>query len=219
VERCGPAPGAPFELDDLLGEQRPVVQLPEQPVDLPRPEPEVVGTHLADRVRQPQPGEVQGRAVARQRQQVHRRRQVRHRGGDRGLARRPDDRVELVDDEQQALGAIGMPGADGRTGLLHADEDVGDSVPAAPRPRRVRPRLGEVLAQRRLVAVDRVGAVPQRRCRAAMGEVARGRGLASAGRADDHGQGHVPGAIEQAVHPFSSDRPHCRRLEPGHGKA
>ena len=96
-----PAAGAALELGDLVGRQRPLVQLAEQPVDLPRPEPQVVGADLAEARPEAQPGQVERRPVARQRHEVDRRRQVVEHLGEGPLARRPDDGVELVDDDEQ----------------------------------------------------------------------------------------------------------------------
>ena len=47
VQGGDPAAGAALQLGDLVGQQRAVVQLAEQPVDLPRAEAQVVGADLA----------------------------------------------------------------------------------------------------------------------------------------------------------------------------
>ena len=106
-----------------------------------------------------------------------------------------------------------------RQGPFDLDRELGDRRPVATLAGAMGDGLVEVRAEHRLVGVDRVRPVPDDRMAAALHEVAdRGR-LAGAGRTVDDGQGDVPGAVEQAVHPLSQDRPHCGRLEPGPGKA
>ena len=124
-----------------------------------------------------------------------------------------DHRVELVDRRRAAAASPASSlDADERSSVRSRARRRGD---AGARGRSASPRW---LAERRLVGVDgwaRYHSVAA----AALDELADGGRLARAGRPDDHRQRHLPGAVEQAVHPVSGDRPHRGRLEPGPRKA
>ncbi len=205
LEGGDPPTGPALQLGDLVGEQRPLVLVAEQPLDLPGAEPQVVGADQLDAPPEAQPGRVERRPVSRQRHQVGRRRQVVDHRRDGPLAAGADDGVELVDDDQQPAVA----------GVVAADQHAGDVGAGDRAPRRPGDGFAEVGGEHRLVAVDGVGAVPHAVAATAPHEVAgRGR-LAGAGRPDDHRQRDLPGAVEEAVDAVPRDRRDGRRFEAG----
>ena len=210
LQRGHPTAGPPLQLGDLVGQQRPAVQLAEQPVDLPRPEAQVVGADLAHVAGQPHPAEVERRPVPRERHEV-------------------DGRGESVSASPTAC-SLGVPMTASNSSMTSSrpsarpersmsTSDLGDARPAAARRGGVRPAWARW--------PHRVASSPSpawaRYHRdgpgAALDEVAGGRGLAGAGRPDDDRERDVPGAIEPAVHPLSNDGAQRRRLEAGHGQA
>ena len=96
-----PAAGALRQRRGVLGRQRLVVDLAEQPLDLPGPEPQVVGVDDVHGAVDPQRRHVEPDDPARAEHHPQRRRGERDHPGQAVLGLRPRDGVEVVEDEQQ----------------------------------------------------------------------------------------------------------------------
>ena len=182
-----PPGGALRQRRGVLGRQRLVVDLAEQPLDLPRAEPQVVGVDHVHRAVDPQRRHVQPDDPARAEHHAQRRRRERDHPRQPVLRRRARDGVEVVEHEQHvAPGGVEY----GRHVLERPALRTGQAHPAqgAPDP------PGQLLG----VAVRRVDPVPDHRAGEPGRDLAEQRGLAVA-CGSEHQHDAVRGEVEQAA--------------------
>src|SRR3954462_14386917 len=99
LQTRGPSAGAPGQGGDGLGPQRPLIDLAEQFLDLPRAEPEVVRADLADRTGRSHSWHVDLRYATRPEDQLQRRWTQGDKTFQCPLRRSAGDLVEIVEDE------------------------------------------------------------------------------------------------------------------------
>ena len=195
-----PATGALRQRRGVLGRQRLVVDLAEQPLDLPGPEPQVVGVDDVHGAVDPQRGHVQPDDPARAEHHPQARRRERDHPGQAVLGRRARDGVEVVEDEQQ-VAARGV----------ERGRDVVER-PAVARQAGLAQRAADPPGQLGGVAVRRVDPVPHDGAGEPRRDLAQQRRLAVPG-GGEHQHDAVGGQVEQtsAGQPRGRGRRELRR--------
>jgi hypothetical protein len=189
--------------------QRLAVHHLEQLLDLPRPEPEVVGPDLEQVALDPQAGEGEGGAAAGADDQSEAGRQVAEEVLQGQLGRRAVQRVEVVDHDGGTGGGVLVQGGCGVLDAGPARAEAVEGGGAGPL---------QVADQGGLGDVGRLGPVPGHGAAGAGGEVGEERGLARPGRRHHQGQPVVEDGAEDPVEAGSTEATghgHAH-LRPGH---
>ena len=194
LEARRPALGPACEDREVARQHGVVVDVAEQLLDLPGPEPQVVGPELQQLARDPEPGQVDRRRDAARDDQREPRRGVVDEAPQRALGVRALQRMAVVDDERGR----------GDRPRLEGLRDVLDARPAAGQLRERGPqgRL-EMSDERALVGVPGLGAVPADGDGGLRGEPRHERRLARPGRRDDERQPMAPRIEEARLEPLT----------------
>ncbi len=179
-----PPLGAAGDLGRLLRGQRRAVDVLEQPLHLPGPEAQVVGTHLREPALQASPGEVQPGLAAGGEQDHEGFGGVLHQPGHEVLGGRALQRVEVVDHQD---------GPPARPSLDVGDHGVERSPPAREAGQRGGESPLEVGQQGLDAAVGLVGPVPGRGGADLGQELGQDGGLARAGGSDHDAEAGAEG--------------------------
>jgi hypothetical protein len=112
LQAGGPTLGPPSQFGEVLGWERFSVEVPEQLLDLPGPETEVVGADLTQLPGDAESGQVEGGRVPRRHEQVDGRGEIFEEPLELEFRRSPEQGVEVVDDEKAPGAGPGVQGRD-----------------------------------------------------------------------------------------------------------
>jgi hypothetical protein len=203
-----PAARPAGQFGGVLRRERLAVELPEQRLHLPRPEAKVVGADLDQPARHPPPGDVEPRLAPRGGDDADIRRQVLHQPAELRFRLRPEQHVQVVDDQQPPPARPCLQHRSRRLRRPPASPGKAEGLGDAP----LQP--GQEGGGR---AVGRVGPVPRHRHPGGLGELAQEGRLARSGGADDETETRLPHAAQHAVQPVPGQPPQARRGQPGPG--
>ena len=213
LEPRGPALRPARQHGEVARQHGVVVDVAEQLLDLPGPEPQVVRPELQELARDAQPGEVDRRRHAAGDDHGEPRRRVIDQATERGLRGRALEGVPVVDHQRGRRRRVRLEG-------------LGDVLDAGPAARQVRERGPqrrlEMADERALVRVPGLRAVPADRDGGRGREPGDQRRLAGPRRRDDQRQPMAPGVRKPGLEALTGQgvrgrHPDLRGYHEGHG--